>query len=272
MHIELDDNIKKIFQDIRNCTVLLNCEGFIYGTVLWQYFLKTQEYNPQKLISVILNIKKPNNVSDLLQDIFQEIIAEDSNVVYYNDKIFKVHIAFIENFDPYKSDLNPFTISQIYFDIKNENIIDVSGTGIKHLTSTPIIIKSTIDYKKWQWEDFIFNIGTFQNSIIDEEDEIKLSKLSDLKFYGLDFLFFLNRPGTAIKELIKIFPMAKNSLFGQILSKCKLFNILISENINIKKVFSDEKLKLLDLYGNYFRSSSVSINERFKTLIRLLVD
>lgn len=266
-----NEKTEKIFKDIISCSELLNCNAYIYGTFIWQTMLKNDKYNPQNLISVIFDTEKKEN--DKFKKIFPNLLAYDSNSEFFMSDNFKIHTIYLKDFNPNKvNSVSGFTTSQIYYDIKTEKLIDSSGSGIKHLLSKPIIIKSTSDFENWIWEDFIFILGTFYDSKIDEEDEANLIKLSIEKFEDLDFLFYMNRPGTAIDCLIRLFPSSKNSLFNQILSICGSSNILINENINIKEVFSVEKLKLLDLYSDYFKTSNIPIDERLKTLIRILVE
>lgn len=269
--LKFNRELYDIFQNIVKYAFELKTESFVYGHIIQELLSKSKVYNPHKLIEIILTCEYQEY--DLTQ-FFPEIKKTRTNVYSFNNYVLVLY--FLPHFSPYKMNTdNGFTIDQLYYSIKNNLLIDTSGKGLEHF-SNPIILKTTANDEKWDTNlvmGFINRLGFYYEAKIEQDDYEKLCKLPIERPNMISHLFWLNQPGTALKTFIEICPQAKSWIFDTILKLCGFYNIKLDENIKPSKIFTNEKFKLLNLYGDYFINSATieEKKEKIQTFIKLIL-
>jgi len=265
----------------QKCSYSLGLDFYIFGEVIIQLLLRNKNYNYLNVVSGIyvgnLSFHDLNNV---VNKFFEnpKVISILDNVVtfFHNDGIDSFY--FIPQFNPEKlNDVYGFTIDQIYYNPKTDQIIDTSGRGMNDILSTPIQIKSTVPAEKWNettLSNFLNKIGFFYDAEISHDDLSDLKRKDFEKPPNIKNILRLNRPGYAFRAMIEICPQAKLWLFDMIIQFLSQWNMKLRDNMRPSQVFTEEKLKLLDLYSDYFNTSGSPSEKRNRDriLAKLLVD
>ena len=237
-------------------------------------------YNPTKIISCIL-ISEKQDIKEIIKKHFnqpRQKYKTERLTAFVTKEGWHMHFYFLPQFVPTAANNEyGFTIDQIYYSLKENKIYDPTGRGVNDFNAMPLIIKNTSVPDKWNeivLMEFILKIGTYFDSKIDEDDFESLKKTSITNLPDIYFLLWTNRPGTALRTLLEIVPRSDVWIFDTILRMMSLWNEKIKEKIMPAKVLTEEKLKLLDLYSDYFNSSG-SLTEKQnkgKILVKLLLD
>lgn len=269
--LKFNRELYDIFQNIVKYSFALKTECFVHGHIIQELLSKSKIYNPQRLIETILTCQ-PQEYE--LTQFFPEIKKIRSNIYALNNYVLVFY--FLPHFSPYNLNTdNGFTIDQLYYSIKNNLLIDTSGKSLEHF-SNPIILKTTANSEKWDTNlvmGFVNRSGFYYDTKIEQDDYKKLSKLSIERPNMISHLFWLNQPGAAIKSFIEICPQSKSWIFDTILKLCGFYNIKLDENIKPSKIFTNEKFRLLNLYGDYFINSAIpeEKREKIQTFIKLII-
>ena len=266
---------------MQKCAFMLDMDFYVFSEVIYQLISQKDVYNPLNVISGIL-VGELNEASlidaiNKFLDNPRELSRMDRMITYATDNgVYSFY--FIPNFDPSRiNDEYGFTIDQVFYKVKSNELIDTTGRGLKDFTSLPIIIKSTSSTDRWTEQTllmFVYKIGILYDSEIDEDDFRALQEKDFKKPPNLHLLLRLNRPGTSIKVLMSLCPQASIWLFDMVIRLVGQWGVKLKENIRPSQVFTDEKLKLLDLYSDYFNSSGSPSEKRNRDRIiaKLLVD
>jgi len=278
--LKFDRNLYNTFQNIQKCAFVLKCDFYIYGHIIHELLSHRKQYNHENAISAIFVSKRQEEkIIESIKDFFKDpvFILNGDRLISFRCENRVMTFYFIPDFDPKKINSETgFTIDQIYYDVKNNKLIDTTNYGIEHFSSIPLVVKSTVSKAEWDQEtlyNFLLKVGTYYDSTIDVEDFENLKKMKINFMDKLGTLFWLNRPGTAIMTLMNLFDPSKYWIFDVVLKLAAFYKIEIKENIKPTKVLDEKKLKLLDLYTDYFNSSGShkEKTEQGRTLIKLLI-
>ena len=269
------------FQNIQKIAFSLECSCYVYGSVIHEILSRREIYNPRKFIDVIFVCSL--NKKDFFRSInkffnLRHVTYVDPVAICEIENEYNLNFYFLPDFvaTVFNTEFG-FTIDQIYYNIKENKLIDTTGEGLNHFTSLPMIIKTTADKDHWNEDlalQFLLKVGTFYEAQIDDEDFASLKEMPFEHFNELEMLLLLNRPGTAIKTLLELFPESEKAMFDALLKIFFNWKVSIRENMSPLKVFNEEKFNLLDLYSDYFNSSKDEAEKRKKaiTLAKILIE
>lgn len=169
-------------------------------------------------------------------------------------------------------------VDGLCYDLQNEFFID----PIAETISEPIKIESLIQINQWRLSDFIELVSKyadFENASIEDLSSIDIEKLrpsfestQDLMIKILLSLF----PGKCIKKICSVINGSK-WLTNNLINLAIEYNIPIKEDISIDNFLNETKLKILDVYGEFFGSQKGienidQIQSRLSTNLRLLFE
>ena len=279
--LKISPEVYERFQKQQKCAFDLGMDLYIFGEVIHELLSRNPKYNPLKVVSgIFVGELNEETLDELVKKFFiqpRKMSVLDRMVTYYHSDGVDC-FYFLPDFDPLVvNTLYGITLDQIYYQISSNKVFDPSGRGISDFNSLPINIRSTVPYDQWTNEIlfvFLFKIGLFYDSKIDDEDYDKLKVFNFSRPHNIEYLLTLNRPGSSLNTLIQLCPNAKTWIFDTLLRCFSEWGIQLRENIKPSQVFTDEKLKLLNLYSDYFISSGSPSEKRNKDklLAKLLVD
>ena len=278
--LHLNQDLYQLFSNVQKCAVELDCKAYVFGFFIQEKMTHQKGYNPGNVIEILFTSEdKSQDLKKNIETFFdspQRLCV--LGALSYRIHNFDLEFYFVPDFSPHTINTDfGFTIDQIYYDIKENKLIDCTKEGMNHLTSSPIVLKSTVPQEKWDLnilELFVMKFGSYYNSKIHEDDYEKLKQLDFVEFNNFIKVFWLNKPGSAMGLLFNLFPQSKKIIFNELLKILFEKKISMKESINPLQVFSEEKLNLLNLYGEYFASSATDREKRDRdtTLVKLLID
>jgi len=279
--LQVNEQIYKRFENQQKCAFFLGLDLYIFGEIICQLVTKKDAYNSLNAVSGILvgqfDKRLPEAATKFLNEP-KKISEHEQRMSVYAHKEGVDLFYFIPEFSTGRvNDDFGFTIDQIYYHVQSNKVFDVSGRGMDDFTSFPMCIKSTVPSEKWDENillQFLYKLGIFYDAEIDKEDFAQLKKTQIKKPSNLQSILRLNRPGTTFKTLLDLSSQGKIWLFDMLLQFLARNKIKLNKNIRPSQVFTEEKLKLLDTYSDYFNSSGSPAEKRNRDIIlaKLLMD
>ena len=206
---------------------------------------------------------------------------ESSNKKYSfwsNDYIFDISI--LKNF-PDNCSINS---KNLFINLENNTIYDPNDIFTK-LTKDIFTVKSNLSFKEWSIEhliEIITEISLFDNCELSIENLENIRKKDIYDYYSItsqeliENILLSFKPGYGLNFIINNIPNGKDWVFNQLINFVTKNNIFLNEDENITKIFSNDRLELIDLYNNFFLSektnpeSTKEKTDRLLTTMRLL--
>lgn len=283
--MELPKDIQHIISTVSNAAQRCGTSAYLSGDYAKLVITDRITPNPKNSIDFILI-----NSSELSIPTFYSYISEKITInseIKNSEEVYSViSYPYILNFFIRNSicDENQrFSIDNIYYDISKEIVIGNKS----EIISDPIVL-NYVGIENFGMDDVIdlvLKISNLGKCEIRNLDSLKNIKLSDLK-YGLGNskldivvdILLTNNPGTAIKFIESTFKDGKQWMVENLLSSMAALEIPISEDIDLKDIFSDKKIELINIYNEFFLSKNSSYETpeerklRLATTLKLLFD
>lgn len=294
MH-NLDNNTANLIRQIQECANLQLADVFIFGTIAKYVASGREEYNQRSPVNVAIVKTKTFDVHLFYTSLSKHIvinqeIERSSDVYFFQSNRFVVQCYLIDDLSTFLHDRFQFTIDLLSYDSKNEKIIDLTDFGIKHITSSPVVIQCVASHEKWNANNILeFAVKASELSdILVEPKQFEALKAIDIKllketasrsFVDVITRIFAGRyPGSGVRFILDTFADSKSWLLDYIFNMLTSMDVPIQEGDLSDSILSDKRLKLIDVYSDFYlfdkkyAETKQEENQRLTTVLRLLFD
>ena len=268
---------------------------YLHRNWVWHAYTDEESYTPTGNFDFIItgNFDRHAFYSRLKEFAIINKEVENSDNVYHIIVSDEFSLRFVVDFDFDPSHIRSirsvadFKLDSVFYDIRSNKYI-ASETAIQHISAKPPIIQSfDNEFSTEAVFEFMKRLTVFKSSEIEASN---LSTLRDTKLQQLrepvdrsfaDILtdiLLTNHPGIALDFILKNFKDGNEWLLDQFIELAIRYNIPLEEGIDVYNLLSGNKLRLVDVYNEFFlvgkkeHETEEKRNHRFTTSLRLLFD
>jgi hypothetical protein len=287
----------KLINKVARAIAAQKATGYLYGDLIKYQHSQQNQHLRENVIDIVISHLDEFDVFTFYQHLSSEVtinaeIEHTQTRYHVLSEGFILRFELINNFDPWKLDsvqkIARFTVDSIFQNIHTQETIDFSGEGIEHLKSSPTRIKSIVS--EWSVIDYLgfaAKVSQFEKTDIDPdqleilENKNLLAEKEPISKSFRDMLLDIlvsYAPGNALGFITRTFTDGKEWSFISLLEFMSSINMPIREGISAEEIFSEKKLKLVDVYNEFYlfdKSRAETPSERtsrLHTTLRLLFD
>lgn len=209
-----------------------------------------------------------DKLSSVISSVFPEWKPDTSLV----SSGYSIQFWCVPEFEPEKPVDHGFTVDHLYYEPSTNKLFDSTGSGEQDITAETPVARAV------QWNDdtpraFAIESGIFGRVHVPDEQMERLR--STVHVARLDVLLWTPRPGSAYRFTKEVFPNGAFDSFASLLLLAGGWAMTAKEGTSPGKVLDDEKLKLIDVYSEYFfrkrTGTRRSRSYREKILMKILL-